>query len=262
MANEMMEPMNRDFWRAVSAEFVAMFLFIFVGVGSALTNLGAVASADAGPLTVSLAHGMTIFVLIHCFGHISGAHINPAVTAGLMVARQVTPLRGACYIVAQVLSSIICSGILMATMGLKGETMSGYHSLSGPDDNKYARGIITEVVLTFLLMLTVFATIDPTREKTGLGPLAIGMAVAVAHFIAVPITGCGINPARSLGPALFASAGEAKDDLWVFLFSPFIGAILAAVLYPFWFAKENFVGGLKDSFANTAKVAPKGQVED
>merc|ERR1719491_2329803 len=127
--------------------------------------------------------------------------------------------------------------------------MGGYNALSGPDDNKIARGFVTEIILTFLLCFTVLATVDPSREATHIAPLAIGMAVGVAHLIAVPITGCGINPARSLGPALFADKDEAKEDLWVFLVAPFMGAVLAAVLYPFWFAKENFAaGGLRDRF--------------
>lgn len=249
-----MEPMNRDFWRAVSAEFMAMFLFVFVCVGCALSTLGIAegASANALPtatLAISLCFGLTIFVLAHCFGHISGAHINPAVTFTLILAKQVEPVRGAFYMLAQCLGSIVASGILMSVMGLKPDTMGGYNALSGPDDNKIARGFVAEMILTYLLCFTVMATIDPHRDATGLGPLAIGMAVGVAHLILVPITGCGINPARSLGPALFADQAVAREDLWVFILAPLMGGALAAVLYPFWFAKENFTGGLKARFS-------------
>lgn len=232
-------------WRAVSAEFLAMFTFVFICVGCALTTTaaapGAVGQGTTAGLTISLCFGLTIFVLVHCFGHISGAHINPAVTLALMIGRQICVVKGLLYMLAQCMGSIFASGVLMAVMGLKSETMGGYNALSGGNDNKIARGFITEMFLTFVLVFTVYATIDPDREGTGLGPLAIGMAVGIAHLIAVPITGCGINPARSLGPAIFADNDQAREDLWVFLLAPFIGAALAAVAYLFWFAEVNFM---------------------
>lgn len=237
---------GRNLARQVSAEFAAMFLFVFICVGCALTTTGAAHGAgNAGSsmtatLTISLCFGFTIFVLAHCFGHISGAHVNPAVTLALIVGRQMPPVKGVLYIVAQFLASIISSGILMAVMGLKTETMGGYNYLTGEDDNKVARGFILEMVLTYVLVFTVYATIDPNREATGQGPLAIGVAVMIAHFIAVPATGCGINPARSLGPAIFADQDAAREDLWVFLFAPFLGGILAAVSYQYWFAEKPF----------------------
>jgi aquaporin Z len=176
-----------------------------------------------------------------------------------MVAKQVHPLKGALYIVAQCLGSIIASGVLMEVMGLDASTMGGYNLLTGPDDRKVARGFILELILTKLLVLTVFATIDPTREATGLGPLAIGLAVAVAHFIAVPITGCGINPARSLGPAVFTDNSDAQADLWVFIVAPIIGGVMGGVLYPFWFAKENFIGGLEGKFKTKVEDVPDAE---
>lgn len=253
------EPMDRNFWRAVSAEFLAMFLFVFVCVGCALSNLGIAEGANPiarynATLAISLCFGLTIFVLAHCFGHISGAHINPAVTLTLVLSRQVSVLRGAFYVLAQCLGSIIASAFLMITMGLKPETMGGYNALSGPDDNRIVRGFLLEVILTFLLCFTVLATIDPSRQASSMGPLAIGMAVGVAHLVAVPVTGCGINPARSLGPALFSSGGggAAREDLWVFLFAPLIGAGIAGPLYPLWFAQQDFSGGLLGKFSNDA----------
>lgn len=190
-----------------------------------------------------------IFVLIHCFGHISGAHINPAVTVTLMVARRMDVVKGCLYIVAQCLASIASSGILMSVMGLRTESMGGYNALTGPEDNRIARGFVAEAILTFLLCFTVLATIDPHRATTGLGPLAIGMAVAVAHLVLVPITGCGINPARSLGPAVFAEAPAARQDLWVFLLAPMCGSVAAGTAYPLWFAQGELAAGLVGKFA-------------
>jgi len=237
---------GRKLARAVSAEFLAMFLFVFVCVGCALTTTGAApgagnsGSVTTATLTISLCFGFTIFVLAHCFGHISGAHVNPAVTLALMIGREIPPVKGCLYMCAQFMASIISSGILMAVMGLKSDTMGGYNALTGPDDAKVARGFILEMVLTFVLVFTVYATIDPNRESTGQGPFAIGMAVMIAHLILVPATGCGINPARSLGPAIFADNDAAREDLWVFLIAPFLGGALAAVTYLYWFAEKPF----------------------
>jgi len=232
--------MNRDFWRAVSAEFLAMFLFVFVCVGAALSTLGIAEGADekAAPtatLAISFSFGLTIFVLAHCFGHISGAHINPAVTVTLMISGRVDPVKGVFYIVAQCCGSIASSGILMVVMGLEPETMGGWNSLAKGNHNTILQAFVGELILTFLLCFTVMATIDPSRDAN-LGPLAIGMAVCVSHIILVPITGCGINPARSLGPALFSipQSGAIKD-LWVFLVAPLLASPLAAMLYPLWF---------------------------
>lgn len=235
----MAEPMNRDFWRAVSAEFLAMFLFVFVCVGAALSTLGIAEGADAkalptATLAISLCFGLMIFVLAHCFGHISGAHINPAVTVTLMISGRVDPVKGVFYIVAQCCGSIASSGILMVVMGLQPDTMGGSNALAKGDHNTILQAFVGELILTFLLCFTVMATIDPSRDAS-LGPLAIGMAVCVAHIILVPITGCGINPARSLGPALFSAPQGALKDLWVFLVAPLVASPLAAVLYPFWF---------------------------
>jgi len=248
-----MEPMNRAFWRAVTAEFLAMFLFVFIAVGCALSTLNIASGANElakynATLSISLCFGLTIFVLIHCFGHISGAHINPAVTFALVIARDVTPLRGLLYVLMQFSGSIAASGLLMVVMGLNPDTMGGYNALSGPEDNQIARGFVTEMLLTFLLVFTVMATIDPERQTAHLGPLAIGMAVGVAHLIAVPITGCGINPARSLGPAIFANQAKAREDLWVFLVAPLVGAAIGALLYPLWFAEVDFTKGLRGRF--------------
>jgi len=258
----MTEKRDKKFWRAVSAEFTATFLFVFLGVGCALSTGG-------DKLSVSLCFRLTIFALVHIFGHISGAHINPAVSWALMCARLISPLRAGLYMLAQFLGSILASAILMSVLGLKPETMGGFNSL-GTSDSKVARGFWTEVILTFLLLLAVFATLDPKHGKESNGPLAIGMTVSVAHLMAVPITGCGINPARSLGPALISSASAAKEDLWVFLLAPFFGAHLAVLVYLLWFAEEKIAGGrnLVEKFSaekddtGSSKVQPDEESED
>jgi len=249
MAVKLMEPMDRSFWRAVSAEFFATFLFVFLGLGCALSSM----SYEG----ISLCFGLNIFVLAHTFGHVSGAHFNPAVTLALVITRLVTPLRGALYALSQFLAALLASAVLMGVMGLTPDTMGGYNALNGPTgmshDTKVARGFVFEMMLTCLLLLTVFATIDPKHGKESPGALAIGMAVGVAHFVAVPMTGCGINPARSFGPAMLANAPAAKGDLWVFILAPFIGATLATV-YPLWFAEEDLGGNLRSKFSSDNEV--------
>lgn len=238
------EAADRSFWRAVSAEFLATFLFVFVCVGCALSTLGVAEGANplaihTATLAISLCFGLTIFVLAHCFGHISGAHINPAVTLALVISGQVSVLRGCLYALCQCAGSIVASGTLMLVMGLTPDTMGGYNTLSGLEDNRILRGFVLELILSWFLCFTVLATVDPARQAAPLGPLAIGMAVGVAHLIAVPITGCGINPARSLGPALFAAQDAARDDLWVFIVAPFAGAVDAALKYKFLFPRRD-----------------------
>merc|ERR1712113_423838 len=115
----------------------------------------------------------------------------------------------------------------------------GFNAISGTDDHKVLRGFVLEMLLTFMLVLAVFATLDPKHGKESNGPLAIGMTVGVVHLMAVPITGCGTNPARSLGPALIASSGEANKTLWVFVHAPMSGAQLAALAYMLWFAERD-----------------------
>ena len=122
---------------------------------------------------------------------------------------------------------------------------------------------VPQIVLTFVLVLTVYATIDPMRTTTGLAPLAIGFAVGIAHLFALGITGCGINPARSLGPALVLGTAQHRQDLWVFLVGPVVGGLLAAPLYMYLLAEEPFVGGLvgklrqKPQEIETAKIYPE-----
>lgn len=253
-------------WRGVTGELLATFLFVFITVGCALATTGKSPGTEANPtatLSIALAFGITIFVLIHCFGHVSGAHINPAVTVALMVARQVCLVRGALYILAQCIGSIMASAVLMLIMDLDASTMGGYNVIAGDDDRRLLRGFVGEAIMTGLLVFTVFATIDPTRETTGLGPLAIGFAVLVAHLILIPIDGCSINPARTLGPSILTDDTKAHEDLWVFMVAPIFGAVMTAFLYPVWFAKENFAGGLmgklsskKSDEVHVTKVEP------
>jgi len=250
--------MDRDFWRAVSAEFLATFMFIYVCLSVVVNTSDNPLALPTATLAISLVFGFTIFVLIHCFGHISGANINPAVTLALVATKQIHPVKGVAYVLAQCLGSVLACLVIGLSSGVGGDFLGA--NLIGHDGNVlYA--FVSEMLLTFGLVFTVFATVDPSREDTHLGPLAIGFAVGIAHLVNVPITGCGINPARSLGPALFEVSGAALADLWVFVLAPSVGALLAAFVYTQWFAEVSFYGGLESFYHKKARRDEKRQAE-
>jgi len=168
-------------------------------------------------------------VLVHGVGHISGGHINPAVTFSLAVTGKVSPIKAAIYVVAQCFGGItgaaILKGILPAPLddGSLGATLVA-------SDLSVGKALGLEMMMTFLLVLTVFAMIDPSRQNHGFAPLAIGFSIFIAHLIGIPFTGCGINPARSLGPAVVANKWA---DHWVYWVGPLLGAFIAAMLYEY-----------------------------
>jgi len=237
-------------WRMMSAEYLATFLFVYVAAGTVIGGGDVVAN--------SLAFGLTISVLIHGIGHISGGHINPAVTTALMATRRIHWLQGLCYILAQMLGGITAGFILWAAMpGTSGEN-SGIEYGAGcnafdSDHLGAGKAFLIEFLGTFLLVFTVFATIDSTRASTDLGPLQIGFAVGVAHLVGIPQTGTGINPARSFGTAVaFAALGDTDkwkashtgsdgpfDGHWVYFLAPIVGSLCAAFLYDLWFDMAN-----------------------
>ncbi|XP_071766936.1 aquaporin FA-CHIP-like [Centroberyx gerrardi] len=210
------------FWRAVFAEFVGMLLFIYFGISAIIGNLG----NSAWELKVSLAFALAIATLAQSLGHISGAHLNPAVTLGLLVSCQISILRCVFYILAQMLGAVAASAIVY---GVRPSINSmGVNML-----NKVTvgQGFVIEFLATLQLVLCVIAVTDKRRQDvTGSAPLAIGLSVGLGHFAAISFTGCGINPARSFGPALID--GNFKDH-WVYWLGPMCGGIAAALIYDF-----------------------------
>mmetsp|Transcript_5757 Transcript_5757/g.14337 ORF Transcript_5757/g.14337 Transcript_5757/m.14337 type:complete len:254 (-) Transcript_5757:56-817(-) len=183
---------------------VATFFFVFVAVGTAI---GATQNYPMSRgIVIAVGFGMSIFVLIHCFGHISGGNINPAVTIALLLAKQIEWVQCLFYVAAQILGSIFASGLLLIVFD--DDILGGYNTIlvsSKTGEKNIGAAFIVELITTMLLLFSVFATIDPRRNSaTDLGPLAIGGAVTICHLIGVPVTGCGINPARSIGPAILA----------------------------------------------------------
>ncbi|KAG8376549.1 hypothetical protein BUALT_Bualt09G0075000 [Buddleja alternifolia] len=229
-----------SFYRAIIAEFVATLLFLYVTV---LTVIGYKSqSADdqcggVGILGIAWAFGGMIFVLVYCTAGISGGHINPAVTFGLFLARKVSLVRAVLYIIAQCLGAICGCGLVKAFQ-------KSYYVRYGGGANELAvgystgTGLAAEIIGTFVLVYTVFSATDPKRSARDshvpvLAPLPIGFAVFMVHLATIPITGTGINPARSFGATVIYGADKAWDDQWIFWVGPFIGAAIAAIYHQY-----------------------------
>nr|BAC82110.1 aquaporin 1 [Anguilla japonica] len=216
---------SKAFWRAVLAELLGMTLFIFLSIAAAIGN-----RHNSNPdqeVKVSLAFGLSIATLAQSLGHISGAHLNPAVTLGMLASCQISMLKAVMYVVAQMLGSSVASGIVYGVRP-QNNTALGLNSLN---EISPSQGVGVEFLATFQLVLCVIATTDKRRrDVTGSAPLAIGLSVALGHLTAISFTGCGINPARSFGPALIL--GNFTNH-WVYWVGPMCGGVAAALVYDF-----------------------------
>uniref|UniRef100_A0A3Q4GEN7 Aquaporin 1a (Colton blood group), tandem duplicate 2 n=1 Tax=Neolamprologus brichardi TaxID=32507 RepID=A0A3Q4GEN7_NEOBR len=205
----MTEVKSWAFWRAVAAEFVGILLFVLIGLSSIVG--------------VSLAFALAIATLAQSLGHISGAHLNPAVTLGLLVNCQISALRCAFYILAQMLGAVAASAVVN---GYKPGESLGVNALNV----SVGAGFAIEFFATLQLVLCIIAVTDKRRTVTGSAPLAIGLSVGLGHLTAISFPGCGINPARSFGPALIL--GKMKNH-WVYWLAPMCGGIAASLIYDF-----------------------------
>nr|AAF71816.1 putative aquaporin PIP2-1 [Vitis cinerea var. helleri x Vitis rupestris] len=230
-----------SFYRALIAEFIATLLFLYITVLTVIGYKSQTAGGDpcggVGILGIAWSFGGMIFILVYCTAGISGGHINPAVTFGLFLARKVSLIRAILYMVAQCLGAICGVGLVKAFQ-------SAYYDRYGGGANElstgYSKGtgLGAEIIGTFVLVYTVFSATDPKRSARDshvpvLAPLPIGFAVFMVHLATIPITGTGINPARSLGAAVIYNNEKAWDDQWIFWVGPFIGAAIAAFYHQF-----------------------------
>ncbi|CAN1258048.1 Probable aquaporin PIP2-5 [Linum perenne] len=232
-----------SFYRAVIAEFIATLLFLYITVltvigyksqSDPLNNKGD-ACAGVGILGIAWAFGGMIFVLVYCTAGISGGHINPAVTFGLFLARKLSLIRAVMYMIAQCLGAICGVGLVKAFQSSHYTKYGGGANTLSPGYSK-GTGLGAEIIGTFVLVYTVFSATDPKRSARDshvpvLAPLPIGFAVFIVHLATIPITGTGINPARSFGAAVIFNEEKAWDDHWIFWVGPFIGAAGAAFYY-------------------------------
>ncbi|XP_078282444.1 aquaporin-1-like [Rhinoraja longicauda] len=223
----MSEVRRRSFWRGVLGEFVGMTIFVFVGTGS--TTRWTPSGYPADVVQIALAFGLSIATLAQCLGHISGAHFNPAVTLALLTGCRLSVWRALAYVGAQMLGAVTASAILLGVTPKSRNSTLGLNALA--EGVTPGQGLGIEIIVTFQLALCVFATTDKQRsDLTGSGPLAIGLSVVMGHLMAISYTGCGINPARSFGPA--AVTGNFTNH-WLYWVGPVIGGVAAALLYDF-----------------------------
>jgi aquaporin Z len=225
------------------AEFFGTFWLVFGGCGSAVLAAMFLAGDDTpvnlgiGFVGVSLAFGLTVMTMAYAIGHISGCHLNPAVTVGLVVSGRHPASEALPYIISQVLGGIAGAGVLYLIASGKsgfdasaGFASNGFGDLS-PGKYSMVAALVAEIVLTFFFLLIILGATDKRAPK-GFAPIAIGLGLTLIHLIGIPVTNLSVNPARSTAPALFAG-GAFISQLWLFWLAPILGAALAGVVYPF-----------------------------
>lgn len=217
------------------AEFFGTFWLVLGGCGSAVIA-AAFPGVGIGLLGVALAFGLTVLTMVYAVGHISGAHLNPAVTIGLWVGNRIKANEVLLYIISQVLGGIAAAGVLyFIASGQPGFDINGGLASNGygehsPGGYSLVSGFVTEVVMTFFFLFIILGATDERAPK-GYAGIAIGLALTLIHLISIPVTNTSVNPARSTGPAIFVG-GWAISQLWMFWVAPLIGAALAGFIYP------------------------------
>jgi aquaporin Z len=216
------------------AEFIGTFWLVLGGCGSAVLA-AAFPDVGIGLLGVALAFGLTVLTMAYAIGHISGCHLNPAVSIGLWAGGRFPPNKLVPYIVAQVLGGIVAGAILFIIASGKvgfdvsaGFACNGYGEHS-PGGYSLLAALVTEVVMTLMFLIVILGATDK-KAPSGFAPIAIGMALTLIHLITIPVTNTSVNPARSTGVALFMG-GWAITQLWLFWVAPIVGAILGGLIY-------------------------------
>jgi aquaporin Z len=230
-------------WNRAVAEFIGTFWLVLGGCGSAVIA-AAFPNVGIGLLGVAFAFGLTVLTMAYAIGHISGCHLNPAITFGLVTGGRFKSSEAIPYMIAQVIGAIVAAGLLyMIASGKSGFDLSGGLASNGFADHspgKYSllAGFITEVVMTFMFLMIILGATDERAPK-GFAPIAIGLGLTLIHLISIPVTNTSVNPARSTGPALIVG-DWALGQLWLFWIAPILGAGLAGLVY-------RFVGGTTKS---------------
>lgn len=215
-----------------TAEFFGTFVLVFAGVGSAV-----LAGPVIGNVGVSIAFGLALLAMCYTIGPVSGCHIDPAVTLGVLIRGKISGKDAAMYVVAQCLGGIVgAGGVLCIARGVA----AGYHpqiqllgangyGMHSPGGYSMLAAFVAEAVLTFLLVLTVLGSTD-VKAPVGFAGLAIGLVLTVIHLVGIPVTNTSVNPARSIASAVFVR-GWALQQLWLFIVAPLVGGIIAAIVY-------------------------------
>ena len=231
----------------LAAEFLGTFVLVLMGCGSAVLAAGFVSGDDVhlgiGFLGVALAFGLAVLTMAYAVGHLSGGHFNPAVTIGLASGRRFAWKDAPAYIAAQVGGAVAAAAVLLVIASGKtgfsasesGFATNGYGDRS-PDQYSLLAALLTEVVLTAVFLYVILGVTD-TRAPKGFAPLAIGLSLTLIHLVSIPVTNTSVNPARSIGPALFAGS-DALTQLWLFIAAPIAGALIAGFTYAFLMGRD------------------------
>jgi aquaporin Z len=235
----MVRKMKMEDTRKYVAELVGTAALVFMGCGSAV-----IAGQRIGYLGISFAFGLTVLAMVYAIGNISGCHINPAITVAMLVTGKIKAKDAAAYIIAQCVGAIIGAGILLIvarglptySIAASGLGQNGY-GLKSPGGYSMLASFIAEVVLTALFLFVIFGSTSKNAPQ-GFAGISIGLTLVLIHIVGIPITGTSVNPARSLGPAVFVQ-GEALTQLWLFWAAPIIGAVIAALAWKFLFEQKS-----------------------
>ena len=208
------------------AEMIGTMVLVLMGCGSAVFAGTVQPFSSVGTLGVAFAFGLAVLTMVYTIGKISGCHINPAITLGMLLSKRISGKDAGMYMIFQVIGAIIGSSILFILAKDSGSTTTltgaiGFHDL--------VPAFVAETVFTFIFLLVVLGSTSK-GANTKFAGIAIGLALVLIHIVCIPITGTSVNPARSIGPALF-QGGEALSQLWLFIVAPFLGAAIAALVW-------------------------------
>ena len=228
-----------DSFKKCIAEFIGTFTLVLVGCGTAML-VGCDAVNGCGYILTAFAFGLVIVGMAYCVGNVSGCHINPAVSLACLISGRMVISDFIFYVISQVLGAIsgaACLKIIFSLGNVTDKTGGlGSNGLAGVGDSAVA-GLIVECLLTFIFVLVILGVTDSKYNHGSFGGVVIGFSLVMVHILGIGLTGTSVNPARSIGPALFAG-GAALSSLWVFIVGPFVGAALAALIYKL-FAKKD-----------------------
>ena len=220
--------------RKYIAECIGTFVLVFLGCGTAML-VGCDSASGCGYLLTALAFGLVIVGMAYCIGNISGCHINPAVSLGVLINGGITPKDFCGYVISQCIGSVLgsCTLSLIFSLGNVEDKTGGLGSngLAGVNGNVGA-GLIVEILLTFIFVMTILGVTSKKFKHGSFGGLIIGLTLTLVHIFGIGLTGTSVNPARSIGPAIFAG-GDALSNVWVFIVGPLVGSALAGFLYKF-----------------------------
>jgi len=228
--------METKLFTKFSAEFFGTMVLVLMGCGSAVIA-GANGTTGVGILGIAFAFGLSVVAMAYAIGHISGCHINPAISIGMVLAGRMPAKEAGVYIIAQILGAIAGAGLLFLIASGKdgysvvanGLGQNGYATQS-PGGYNLLSGFIAETIFTFIFLLVIFGSTSTKNIHGGFAGLSIGLSLVLIHIVGIPVTGVSVNPARSIGPALLVG-GTAISQLWLFILAPVLGSVLSAIVW-------------------------------